>query len=214
MTEVSQEIREQIKQAVVGGDLKRLKSLASQFPESFASFVGGKKSADNLVDMAWKNRKRDVLIWLVVEKGLEASTSLETSRGIIDYVFDDPEERYHKTAEVLVASILNKNLTSGHDCRSMQDWSDYPQIGDLSRMAIGINKQFTHQVQTGNFGKFVVRMASDERAKNIGTVHSTQMYEALARNIDKIEQKFRDAQIERNEAAKAKNTGTQEGRTT
>jgi hypothetical protein len=203
MTEVSQEIREQIKQAVTGGDLKRLKSLAKQFPDSFASFGGGQPK-DNLADLAWKKQKHDVLIWLVVEKGLEASTRLETSRGIVDYVFDDPEERYHKTAEVLVASMFNKNRTSGGDCRTVQYWADYPTIDGLGRIGFGVNPQFIHQVQSGNFRKFVAKMASDSRAENIDTAHSAEMFGALAHNIDKIEEVFRAAHMERNKLAAEK----------
>jgi hypothetical protein len=206
MTEVNQEIREQIKQAVTAGDLKRLKSLANQFPESFASFGGGQKSEDNLVDSAWKEQKHDVLIWLVLEKGMEASARLKANPVIAEYRFADPQARYHKTAEVLVASIANKNNVSGHDCRSVQSWATYPDLGLLSKFIGRIDKQFVHQVQSGNFRKFVVRMASDDRVKKIETAHSAAMFVALAENIDKIEERFREAQIERNKLA-TPNTG-------
>ncbi len=204
MTEVSQEIREQIKQSAKDGDLKRLKALANQFPESFTGFSNAPPK-DNLVDLAWNRKKHDVLIWLVVEKGLEASERLSTNRGEIDYNFDDPEERYHKTAEVLVAAIFNKDKTSGGDCRSVMYWAEreIPDIVALRRQSVsGVNPQFIQQTQSGNFRKFVARMASDSRVENIGTAHSAEMFKALHANINQIEQELKGVQIEINEWAK------------
>ena len=79
MTLADSDIGKAIHSMVAEGDVRKFDALASLHPNVLEAFRSHPEQ--NLVELAWQNRRDDVLMHLIVDHGFEFTTALKRRSG-------------------------------------------------------------------------------------------------------------------------------------
>lgn len=201
MSTIADATEENMKAAVLRGDLRRLKSLASSFPNSLEALRYGNHAHDNLVDIALAKGHADVAVYLIVKHGFEVSPEYEEKfkKGGEYRVYGCNE--YFQTLEALANLALGspadrqKNLA----CYELRNWAynteNRPLAVDSASTSVpengALNPEFVRLAASGDLAKFSEQKHADERFEMIGggeSVHPTKMLESLFKHREAIQQ--------------------------
>ncbi|MFZ4540612.1 MAG: hypothetical protein ACOYNL_02230 [Rickettsiales bacterium] len=97
-----------LRDAVTRGDLRKVKYLAGQFPDTFRHQENEYEFKENLVDLAATHGRNDIAIYLILEHGFEVSPNYEYERKQFkggEYIITGGFE-YLQTMEVLANAVL------------------------------------------------------------------------------------------------------------
>ena len=213
METIDETIQHSQRDAVIAGDLARLKSLAKAFPESLTAQEYANDSATNLVDLAIQHGHHDVAIHLMVAHGFEVSPQFDyaaksTKGG--EYAVLGCNE-YFQTLEMLGNEALHNGLQPPRNivCYELRNWANAiggrPMAQDTPTQDIPqttqIDPEFIRLAASGDLRRLVARRKNDtERAEQLGLSHPIRMLNALSANIDAIEpycQQYLAQQVEK-----------------
>jgi hypothetical protein len=188
MDETTKTLRQQLRQTVIDGDLKRLKSLVVSFPEAFESLRYENFSDKNLVDLAWNAKNNDIVVYLIAAHHFEASPEFERERKRYSgELFADGVNEFHQTMELLANAAVNasREADKRDACYTIKGWAG--ERGNES--SIPLNSEFIEQARNGNLAKFAQYYAKDSRPSLIPRAHSVGMIEALNQYAPNIQQR-------------------------
>jgi hypothetical protein len=196
MTSPKSETAAAIVSAIESGDLRRVKSLATTFPDSFENLRYGNYASNNLVDIALRQKHPDIAIYLIVQHGFEVSPEYQKSQKKGGEYFANGCNEYFQTLEVLANIVLGCAPTRQKNtaCYELRNWAfavtkrtlaqDSPtsMVPDDS----AIHPEFMKLAASGALQAFVIQKCHDERLSMIGLGHPARMLQALSDNVEAI----------------------------
>lgn len=191
-------------QAVKEGDLRRLKSLENTFPVSFDQVK------ETLPDLAYRHRRADVLMHLILEKGLRMAPA--SKAGLVQYddeMYGKGADQYVKTIECVAHAAFGFSLELESDglgvparrngsCYTMFQITDALREGDTKKAEDLIRKHpvdpaFIRAVEDGHWHRFAEAMLAKRKQFVFGggTKHFIRVLES-AEHVQDLGRKLGD----------------------
>ncbi len=191
MSAVEKEIKEAFFTSIKEGDLKKLKSLISQYPDSFERLY-----YERLVDTAFESKKANVLLYLIVTYGREVSTNFEVKKKT--HISEcTGEDEYQQTLEIMAQAIfgleMEKNKLRSAGCYDLRNLLLACAAGGkagaeefLQNHHLSLNPIIAELIQDGSMERYIDKMIKDERYIPGASRHYFTMLNALADNKENL----------------------------